>query len=115
MTNQGGNKISHMSTLPQLWNQTSIHKGGRGVSPPSKEEQQYVRQVLGTFLFYARGVDGILITPLSAITGEQAKLTVKTLVRVKQLLDYIASQDDAVLTYRVSDMVLAMQQYIISQ
>ncbi len=69
-------------------------------SPPlSKQEQQFVRQVIGTFLFYARGVDGTLITPLSAIAGEQAKPTKKTMERVMQLMDYIASQEDAVLTY----------------
>ena len=59
-------------------------------------------------MFYVKGVDGVLITPLSAITGEQAKPTEKTLARVKQLLDYIASQEDALLTYRASDMVLAI-------
>ena len=43
------------------------------LTPPlSKEEQQFVRKVLDTFLFHAREVNDTLIMPLSAIAGEQA-------------------------------------------
>ena len=45
---------------------------------------------------------------LRAITEEQAKPMKKTMEWVKQLLDYIASQEEAVLTYQASDMVLAI-------
>ena len=63
--------------------------------------------MLGTFLFNARGVDPTLIIPLSALASEQDKPTEKTLRKIKQLLDYIASQEEAILTYQASDMVLA--------
>ncbi|KAL7476408.1 hypothetical protein ACHAW6_002274 [Cyclotella cf. meneghiniana] len=73
-----------------------------------KAEQQFIWQVLGTFLFNARGVDPTFIMPLSALASEQAKPTEKTMSKIKQLLDYIASQEDAVLTYRASNMILAI-------
>jgi hypothetical protein len=45
---------------------------------------------------------------LSAIASQQAKPTQLTMERTRQLLDYCASQEDAVLTYNKSDMVLAV-------
>ncbi len=50
----------------------------------------------------------MLIMPLSALASEQANPTEKTMSKIKQLLDYIASQEDAVLTYQASDMILAI-------
>ena len=78
-------------------------------SPPlSKEDKKYIMQVTGTFLFYARAVDGTMLTALSALASEQANPTEVTMKKCKQFLDYAATQEDAVLTYRASDMVLAI-------
>ena len=65
-------------------------------------------QVTGVFLYYARAVDGMMLPALSAITSEQASPTENTMKKCKQFLDFAASHDDAVLTYRASDMVLAI-------
>ena len=53
-------------------------------------------------------MDGTLLTPLSALTSQQAKPTTETMKRLKQFLDYCATQEPAVLTYRKSDMILAI-------
>jgi hypothetical protein len=45
---------------------------------------------------------------LNAIPMQQASPTQKTLERVKQLLEYCASQEEVVLTYHASNMVLAL-------
>ena len=74
----------------------------------SKEDKKYVQQVLGTFLYYARAVDPTMLVALSAIASEQAKPTKTTMEKVDQFLDYAASQEEAVLTYHASDMVLAI-------
>ncbi len=42
------------------------------------------------------------------LATEQAKPTEQTLVRVRQFLDYCASQEEAVITYHASDMTLAV-------
>jgi hypothetical protein len=79
---------------------TSAHVG--------KDEQKHVQQVTGKFNWYARGVDGTLLTPSSALSAQQAKPTQSTMKRVKQFLNYAATQEPAVTTYRASDMVLAI-------
>ena len=68
----------------------------------------HVQQVMGKFNCYARGVDGTLLTAISALSAQQAKPTQKTMACVKQFLDYAATQEPAVTTYRASDMVLAI-------
>ena len=77
-------------------------------SPPaSSEGKTHVQKVTGKFLWYARAVDGTMLTALSALTAQQANPMTQTMKRVKQFLDYAASQEPAVLTYRKSGMVLA--------
>jgi hypothetical protein len=79
-------------------------------SSPSlgKEETKYIQAVMGTLLYYARAVDSTILTALSAIAIEQAKPTEQTRAKVKQLLDYCATQEEAVLTYHASNMILAV-------
>jgi hypothetical protein len=49
-----------------------------------------------------------MLTPLSALASEQAAPTEKTMQDCLQFLDYAASQDEAIVTYRASDMKLAI-------
>ena len=78
-------------------------------SPPlDKEGKKLVQQITGKFLYLARGVDSTLLTPLSAIAAQQSEPSERTMQQAEQLLDYIASQEDAVITYNASDMVLAV-------
>jgi hypothetical protein len=59
-------------------------------------------------LYYARAVDPTILTALSSIATEQAKPTENTLKKVKQLLDYCATQDNAIIKYNASKMILAV-------
>ena len=49
-----------------------------------------------------------MLTPISALTAQQAKPTQATMKRAQQFLDYAATQEPAVLTYRASDMILGI-------
>jgi len=49
-----------------------------------------------------------MLVALSAIASKQARTTAKTLHKVQLFLDYAASQEEAILTYHVSNMVLAV-------
>ncbi len=69
---------------------------------------QYIQAVTGTLLYYSRAVDPTMLVALNSIATQQASPTQKTMEQVKQLLDYCASQEEAVLTYHASDMVLAI-------
>ena len=50
--------------------------------------------------------DLTILHTLSAIASEQAKPTKQTLTRVQQLLDYMATNPDAVVRFYESDMIL---------
>jgi hypothetical protein len=73
-----------------------------------KDDKLFIQQVLGTFLYYARALDSTMLVALSSIAADQARPTRSTLEKVDQFLDYAASQEEAVLTYHASDMVLAV-------
>ena len=57
-------------------------------------------------LYYGRAVDSTILPSLSSLATEQAKPTTKTKATVMQLLDYLAMQEEAIITYNVSDMIL---------
>ena len=73
-----------------------------------KKGKKYIQQVCGKFLFLGRAVDSTLLCPISAIASQSASPTEDTMKQTQQLLDYLATQDEAVLTYHASDMKLAV-------
>ena len=69
--------------------------------------KKFIQQVCGKFLFLGRAVDAALLCPISAIASQSATPTEDTLEHTRQFLDYVATQEEAVLTYNASDMKLA--------
>ena len=59
-------------------------------------------------MFYGRAVDSTLLCPISAIASQSANPTTETMKQTIQLLDYLASQEEAIITYNASDMILAV-------
>jgi hypothetical protein len=79
------------------------------VSPSATNaEGKYICQVIGVLLYYGRVGDSTILVGLSSLASAQSKPTAHTLSLVKWLLDYVATNPDAILTYKKSDMVLAM-------
>jgi hypothetical protein len=79
------------------------------LSPPlNKKETKYVQAVAGMLLYYARAVDSTILPALSSLATKQAKPTQKTMEKVNQLLDYCATQEDAIITYLASKMILCI-------
>jgi hypothetical protein len=74
----------------------------------NKDDKRFIQEVTGTFLFYARAVDPTMLVALSSLAAEQCNPTERTMEKVKQFLDYASTQEDAVITYKASDMVLAI-------
>ena len=56
-----------------------------------------------------RAVYSTLICPISAIASQSANTTEETMRQTQQLLDNIATQGDAIITYSNSDMKLSVQ------
>ena len=71
------------------------------------KEKKFIQKVCGKFLFLGRAVDSTLLCPISAIASQSSKPTKDTMKQTEQLLDYIASQEEAVITYNASEMILA--------
>ena len=76
--------------------------------PATKEEDKFIRQVIGTLLYYTRAVDPTLLVALSALASMQAKPAKHTVELVTWLLDYLATNPNAILMYKKSDMILAV-------
>jgi hypothetical protein len=70
--------------------------------------KRFIQQVCGKFLFLGRAVDSTLLCPISATASQSSKPTTDTMRQTLQLLDFLATQEDAVLSYHASDMVLAV-------
>ena len=76
-------------------------------SPPlDKDEKKYIQQVVGSFLYYDRAIDMTILLALSDIASQQANSTEKTMKRVRQLLDYMATHPEAKNRFCASDMIL---------
>jgi hypothetical protein len=73
-----------------------------------KKNTKYIQQVAGTLLYYARAVNSTILPALSSIATEQAAPTAKTMTNVKQLFDYVSTQEEAIITYKASDMILSV-------
>jgi len=72
------------------------------------KSKRFIQQVCGKFLFLGRAVDSTLLCPISAIVSQSSQPTEDTMRHTQQLLDYLATQEDAVLTYNASNMILAV-------
>jgi hypothetical protein len=70
--------------------------------------KKFIQQVCGKFLYLGRAVDSTLLCPISAIASQSAHPTEDTLRHTMQFLDYVASQEEAILTYNASNMILAV-------
>jgi hypothetical protein len=70
--------------------------------------KQFNQQVCGKFLFFGRAVDSTLLCPIRAIASQSSKPTDNTMRQTLQLLNYLATQEDAVLSYHPGNMVLAV-------
>jgi hypothetical protein len=77
--------------------------------PVDAKTKKFIQQVCGKFLFLGRAVDStLLLCPISAIASQSAAPTRDTLDQTNDLLDYLATQEEAVLTYTASEMVIAV-------
>ena len=72
----------------------------------SAKDRKRVQEVVGTLLYYARAVDPTMLTALNDIGSQQSKPTNITADQLCQLLDYAASNPDATIRYKASDMIL---------
>ena len=98
----------HKHTVPVYGSTIQYAKPEDTTELLDKAGKLFIQQVTGTFLYYARAVDGSMLVALSAIATAQASPTEATMVKTKLFLDYVASHPDAVLSFKASSMTLAI-------
>jgi hypothetical protein len=97
---------------PSAWNKPQYGVKIQMTSPldttPSLTDNQTKRlqKVVGTFLFYARAVDGTMLHALNALAAAQKNGTQATAQALVHFLNYCATHPDATICYRASDMIL---------
>ena len=72
-----------------------------------KDENYFIQEVTGTFLYYAQKVDCTMIAAPGYIATQQANPK-KTTKDIKQFLDYATTHPDEIVTYQASDMILSV-------
>jgi hypothetical protein len=92
-----------------IWFKETICNARIEGTPLDDKANWFIQQVCGKFLFLGRAVDSTLLCPISAISSQSSKPTEDTLQQTLQLLNYLAMQEDAILSYHASDMVLAVK------
>ena len=103
-------KIKH--NQPHTHNQPNYgasvqYKTSTDESPKiNAKKKKFIQQVLVTFMYYARAVDCTMLVALSAISADQADPSEATMEKARKFLDCAASQEDSVVTYKSSNMVL---------
>jgi hypothetical protein len=96
----------HPHVCPNYGAKEQYTKVEEDLPPLNKDDMKYTQAVVGTLLYYGRAVDSTILPAFSAIATKQAKPTAKMMARVKQLLDYCALQEEAIMTFKASNMVL---------
>ncbi len=82
---------------------------GEDVSPVlDKVGKKFIKDICRVLLFLARAVDGGLLPAISSLASQQANPTEKAMELCKKFLDFMATQEEAILTYHASKMVLAI-------
>ena len=78
------------------------------MSPPlNKKDKKFIQQVSGIFLSLGRAVNSTLPCLISAIALQSANPKEDTIKQTRQLIEYLATQEEAVLTYNASKMKFA--------
>ena len=96
----------HPHIIPNYGAKAQYAEPEDDLPPLGADETKFIQAVAGTLLYYGRAVDSTILPSLSSLATEQAKPTAKTKATVMQLLDYLATQEEAIITYNASDMIL---------
>ena len=65
-----------------------------------------IREIIGVFLYYARAIDNTMLVALGTLGAQQSKGTEATMDACIDLLNYAATNPEAIVEFVASDMVL---------
>jgi hypothetical protein len=96
-------------TAPSYGRKVQLTQPADNTKKMTAEDIKRLQTVVGKFLFYCRAVDPTMQHALSVLATQQTTGTQRTLDELTRLLNYCASNPDAKLKYRRSDMVLRIE------
>ena len=68
----------------------------------------FIQKITGTFIYYSKSFDCKMLTALIYISTQQANSDENRMKKVKIFKDYSATHPNAIVTFRVSDIILAV-------
>ena len=74
----------------------------------SASSKQFIQEVVGYFLFYARMIDHLMLPSLTFISKKQSAPTEATLAATHKFLGYAAAHDNLRVVVKASDMILTV-------
>jgi hypothetical protein len=98
----------HPHATPQYGAKTQYAKFQDESPLLNKEDTKHVQAVVVTILYYSRAVDSTILTALSSLATDQAKPTQKAMEKENQLLDYCTRQEEVIITYNKSKIILVV-------
>ncbi len=95
------------SPLPKQYGSEAQRPLPPDTSPPlSKDDIKHVQRIIGNILYYAQAVDLTVLMALSTIASKQAKGTQNTVLKTKQLMDYLATHPNTTVRFHTSNMII---------
>jgi hypothetical protein len=87
----------HDWQAPQYGVRTQLTDKADTSTPLPPSGIQFLQQVIGTLLYYARAVDNTMLVAIGSIASKQNNGTEETMQEVTHLLNYCATHPDAVI------------------
>ena len=75
-------------------------------NPLGTQDIKKLQEIIGSLLFYVRGVYGTLMLTFNELASAQAQGTEDIKLALPKLLDYFATHDNAKIRYFASEMIL---------
>ena len=85
MTSQTNPNSNCIHTTPKQYGAKTQYAEPEDMSPAlGDKDKRFVQEVTGTFLFYARAVDGTMLTALNSLAVEQSNPTHRVIAVMKE-------------------------------
>ncbi len=86
----------------------TIRNAGINSTTSCRTGEMFIQQLCGKFLYLGRAIDSTLVCPISTLAAQSSNPTKDKMRGATQLLNYLGTQEEAILTYHASDMILAV-------
>ena len=89
----------HCHVQPQYGTKVQLTDPGNETPLLQPDDITKIKQIIGDVLYYARDVDGTLMTTLNKLASAKSKGTQATMQATNKLMDYCHTHSDATIRY----------------